>query len=82
MRLQQGTSYLRVLGFSHKGRELLKTMKKTARVPIITNVNRNKADWLEADIRAASVYAQAYKDAAYKDVYREFYQVPLTPPDF
>lgn len=51
--------YIRILGFSQKGRELLKYMKKTSTVPIITNPNKNDYDLLKYDIDAQDIYSLA-----------------------
>ncbi len=37
--LDGGVNYIRVLGFGDKGRELLKEMRTTAKVPVITNLS-------------------------------------------
>lgn len=75
--LQQGTPYLRVLGFTQTGRKLLKRMKRTAKVPIITNVSKQMPPLLEWDIRATSVYALSYQNPSREDLYRDYIQAPL-----
>jgi predicted nucleotidyltransferase len=77
-RLSQGVPYLRVLGFSDKGRQLLKKMKKTAKAPIVTNVTREPSPFLEMDVRATSVYSLGYQTPAAGDLFRDYYQPPLT----
>lgn len=59
-----GDIYLRVLGFNSKGEEILKTMKATARSPVITNVSRAKTNLsvplqrlLELDVKATDMYS-------------------------
>ena len=54
--LAGGPAYLRVLGFSDKGRLLLKQMKKTATLPIITRISKDRPSMLEWDIRASRLY--------------------------
>lgn len=62
--LEKKINYGRVLGFNHKGAELLKQIKKTgcSDLPLLTNINREltKADalWLslQYDVRAADIY--------------------------
>lgn len=76
--LQMGASYIRILGFNERGRQLIKKMKTTATVPIITNVNKKNADLLAADIKAASVHTLAYPSPSYDDLFREFRQAPIT----
>jgi len=59
---QGGPQYLRLLAFNHKGRELLKIMKKKADLPVITNFGkftpRNGAQrrMLEIDARSSRLY--------------------------
>ncbi|BAU27556.1 putative nucleotidyltransferase [Aneurinibacillus soli] len=74
----EGPSYIRVLGFSDTGRELLRQMKKTARVPILTRVPKEKHPLLALDIRAASVYALAYPtELRLREMQREYWQTPI-----
>ncbi|MFD0680196.1 MULTISPECIES: nucleotidyltransferase [unclassified Paenibacillus] len=77
--LAHGVPYLRVLGFSNKGQELLKKMKTTARVPIITKVASitNPSPLLELDIQATSIYALAYASASKQDFFRDYYEPPV-----
>ena len=66
-------NYARVLGFSRKGAELLKQIKKTesSSIPVLTNINReissDDAIWklLKYDITASDIYNLA----AYGDLY-------------
>lgn len=75
--LEAGTPYLRILGFSAAGRDLLKTMKRTASVPIIVNVSKNRPPLLELDIRSTSVYALAYRETTREQLLRDYYQAPV-----
>ncbi|NDI33434.1 nucleotidyltransferase [Chengkuizengella sediminis] len=76
-KLKKGTPYLRVLGFSIKGQHLLKKMKKTAKVPIITKVNKNHTSLLEMDIRATSIYSLSYHNPSAKEMFQDYYQPPV-----
>lgn len=60
MNVDAGPSYIRVLGFTERGRQVLKRAVKTAVVPILTNLPREKSAMLELDVRASAVYAQGY----------------------
>ncbi|WP_282941747.1 nucleotidyltransferase [Paenibacillus sp. RC67] len=77
--LGHGVPYLRVLGFSDKGRELLRIMKKTARVPIVTKVTSlsEPSPMLDLDIQATSVYSLAYPSASERDLFRDYYEPPV-----
>lgn len=56
-------TYIRVLAFNDKGREILKLLKKTSRVPILTNLDRlstydkSISDMLKYDVRATNIYS-------------------------
>lgn len=75
--LEKGVPYLRVLGFTPNGRALLKTMKKTATVPIVTNASSFRHPFLELDIKAAAVHASAYRNATRVDLFRDYYEPPI-----
>lgn len=76
-----GPAYIRVLGFSNTGRELLRQMKKTARVPVLTRVPQEKHPLLALDVRAASVYVLAYPARLRRrEMQREYWQTPIMMP--
>ncbi|TVY08776.1 nucleotidyltransferase [Paenibacillus cremeus] len=75
--LRRGVPYLRVLGFSGKGRELLKRMKKTARVPVLTKVTEGEHPLLDLELRATSVYALGYEAPGPRDLFRDYYEPPV-----
>lgn len=75
--LSAGPQYLRVLGFSDAGRELLRKMKKTARLPVLTRVAGNTGDQLELDLQAAAVYANSYSPRTAEGLLREYRQPPI-----
>lgn len=58
-KINSPVEYIRILGFSQKGRELIKLMKKSANVPIITNPNKKDFDLLKYDIDAQDIYSLA-----------------------
>ncbi|MEK8132008.1 nucleotidyltransferase [Paenibacillus filicis] len=76
-RLAHGISYIRVLGFSARGRELLKQMKKKAKVPVVTKVTTSPSPFLELDIRATAVHSLAYREATARDWLRDYYEPPV-----
>lgn len=75
--LKKGTPYLRVLGFTQTGRELLKRMKRTAHVPIISNPSRQEHPLLAWDIRATASYALTFEHPTREELYRDYIQAPL-----
>lgn len=76
-KLSAGPGYLRVLGFSDAGRALLKRMKKTASLPVITRVGQDVPPFLAMDIRATSVYSLAFRDQTPDEWLRDYYQAPV-----
>ncbi|AEI44389.1 nucleotidyltransferase [Paenibacillus mucilaginosus] len=80
--LRRGVPYLRVLGFSPKGQALLKRMKKTARVPVLTKVPSGDAPpLLELDLRATSAYALGFDRPDPREMFRDYYQAPVRRED-
>ncbi|MEB3101209.1 nucleotidyltransferase [Ferviditalea candida] len=75
--LSKGVPYLRILGFSAQGRELLKQMKKTASVPVVTKIARETSPLLTMDIQATAVHALAYRRPDARDLLRDYYEPPL-----
>ncbi|GMX62215.1 nucleotidyltransferase [Paenibacillus elgii] len=79
--LGQGVPYLRVLGFRPQGRELLRRMKTTAKVPVVTKVTDKLSPLLAMDIRATSVYALGYETPAPRDWFADYYEPPVVVTD-
>ncbi|PYI54240.1 tRNA(Met) cytidine acetate ligase [Paenibacillus flagellatus] len=83
--LRAGVPYLRVLGFSDRGRTLLRTMRKTASVPVVAKAAAFRHRFLDLDIRAATVHATAFRQPTRRDLYRDYYEPPIrlteTSPD-
>lgn len=49
--------YIRILGFSYKGRSYLNKVKKDVEIPIITNFSNIKSDMLDVEFRVTCCYA-------------------------
>lgn len=60
LNLRQGVPYVRVLGFSKKGRQLLHAAKQRMSIPLISRVGKADNPMLELDLCAASVYRLGY----------------------
>lgn len=66
IRYDQGPSYARILGFSQKGTELIRSMKTKASIPVITNINKTEIKdnsilkMLHYDICATNIYSLGY----------------------
>ena len=50
--------YIRVLGFNKRGSKLIKKIKESdnLKMPVISNINREKAKGIEIDIKASDIY--------------------------
>ncbi|MFF2482695.1 nucleotidyltransferase [Paenibacillus sp. NPDC058071] len=79
-KLASGVEYIRVLGFTDKGRELLKRMKKTASLPVLLSAARPPAEYryLQLDTQATAVYmlGQPGRHAA-EALFRDYTDKPI-----
>lgn len=75
--LAEGPGYLRVLGFSSTGRDLLKQMKKRATLPIITRAAQFTHDQLQLDLRASTIYANGMEHRSTAELMRDYRQPPI-----
>lgn len=78
-----GPQYIRVLGFSENGRALLRGIKKTCPIPVITNFKEyRKYDnpvlkrMIELDSAAADIYVSAYDTPELRRGGEDFYRKP------
>lgn len=83
--LREGLAYIRVLGFTPKGRELLRRMRKTAKLPVLMSAAGGGdaglagagARYLELDARATGVYALAAGARDPRALLRDYYEPPV-----
>ncbi|MEF2965272.1 nucleotidyltransferase [Paenibacillus sp. M1] len=75
--LAAGPGYLRVLGFSDAGRDLLKRMKRTASLPVVTRAAGRNDPQLDLDLRASAVYGNAMPRRAAENLLRDYRQPPI-----
>lgn len=77
--LAGGIDYIRVLGFTDKGRELLRRMKRAARVPVLLSAARSQERhrFLELDVRAAAVYEAAFPGSGPRQLFSDYYEPPV-----
>lgn len=76
--LSEGPRYIRVLGFSGKGRTLLKHMKKTASLPVVMKPSHLDHPQLSMDIRASAVYGNACPCPDTRSLYEDYFLPPVT----
>lgn len=49
-------NYIRILGFSNKGKNYLNKIKKDINIPIITNINKNNINLLNTELKVDNIY--------------------------
>lgn len=76
-KLADGVTYLRVLGFTERGRELLRDMRRRASVPIVDSAARGDWAYLRMDAAASAVYALAARPSEPSAALRDYTQPPL-----
>ncbi|MCF6095040.1 nucleotidyltransferase [Microaerobacter geothermalis] len=72
-----GPAYIRVLGFSQKGQELLAKMKKRASLPIISRISKAKHPMLQLDVLGSQIYSLGYKASGHSGLRMEYEQPPI-----
>jgi Predicted nucleotidyltransferase len=79
-KLAAGVEYIRVLGFTGKGQQLLRRMKKEAKLPVLLSAARSpvKSRYLELDTQASAAYMLAQPGhASVAAMYRDFTDRPV-----
>lgn len=77
--LENGPSYLRLLGFSSLGKELLNQHKKELEIPLISSIRKQHPVMLDWDIKASLLHTLGYSNEAFlKEKKRELKQPPLS----
>jgi len=75
LNVEQGPTYIRVLGFNDNGRNYLNKIKHELKLPLITNIPRNKPAMLELDITASNMYELGLANPEYLKL--EYTQAPF-----
>lgn len=75
--LASGIGYIRVLGFTAKGRDLLRRMKRTASVPVVQSAADGRWPYLAMDARATAVYSLAFRDSSPRMASRDYTRPPV-----
>lgn len=66
--------YIRILGFSDKGKKYLNQTKKDINIPVITNYKKNISKCLDLEIRATSVYASIFAEEEKINIIQDEYK--------
>lgn len=72
--IKSPVSYIRVLGFNNKGRELLRQIKKSSDLKIITKIPKRMDDRLKLDIQSTNCFSLLCGSIKYND---DFYSSPI-----
>ncbi|MFD1990971.1 nucleotidyltransferase [Paenibacillus nicotianae] len=75
--LEKGPGYIRVLGFTDTGRALLRQMKKTASLPVITRPTDTDHPHMELDIRASAIQASCFAVQQSSYLYSDYRRSPI-----
>ncbi|MFD0959435.1 nucleotidyltransferase [Paenibacillus chungangensis] len=78
-KLAAGVQYIRVLGFTERGKLLLRRMRKTASLPILLSAARPPAPYryLELDTTATAIYMLGVTGSTSASMYRDFRGQPI-----
>lgn len=76
-RLATGIDYIRVLGFTPRGQQLLHRMRIAATVPVVLSAAKSDSPYLALDARATAVYSLAFRRSSTSDRLRDFTQPPI-----
>ena len=67
-------TYIRILGFSKKGRLYLNKVKKLSNIPIITNYSNIKDNILDIECRVNKIYSSVFDEETKKTLIEEEYK--------
>jgi len=70
----QDIEYIRVLGFTNKGRDYLNKIKKEVKLPIVTNFSKNNNKMLEFEMQTTCVYSSILNEDKKNDLIKAEYQ--------
>ncbi|MGO4542969.1 nucleotidyltransferase [Paenibacillus sp. 2TAB19] len=79
-KLASGVQYIRVLGFTEKGKQLLRRMRTTSSLPVLLSAARapEPYSYLELDTRASAVYMLGRGDTVPSEaLFRDFKEKPV-----
>lgn len=76
-KIQLPPSYIRVLGFNHNGRKLIRNIKENCSIPVITNPSRKDIELLRLDIEATDTYVLGYTEKKYKFARQDLKKTPI-----
>jgi predicted nucleotidyltransferase len=80
-KLASGIEYIRVLGFTDKGKHLLRRMRNSAKLPVLLSAARPPMPYryLELDVQASGVYMLGMPiEASAQSLFRDFTDRPVT----
>ena len=63
-------TYIRILGFTTKGKDYLNTIKKELEIPLISKITREKDPMLEFELKTTKIYDLPYNESLIDKEYR------------
>jgi predicted nucleotidyltransferase len=73
---QSPPSYIRILGFNQKGKELIRTIKDRCDIPIVTNPSKADLGLMKKDVDGTDIYVLGYSNTEFKQARQDL----KTPP--
>ena len=70
----QNIEYIRVLGFSNKGKDYLNKLKKELNLPIVTTFSKNNSKMLEFEMKTTCVYSSILDEEKKNDLIKSEYK--------
>lgn len=77
LRLENGAAYLRLLGYSKQGQELLNEAKKELQIPLISKIKKEHPAMLDWDLKSSQLYTLGFPKQEAEDRRRELRQPPI-----
>ncbi len=66
--------YIRILGFSDKGKKYINKIKKDVKIPIIGNFTKYNSDMLKLELKVSSIYASTLNEKEKNEFIKEEYR--------
>ena len=78
-----GVAYIRILAFDNRGRNMIKKIKTTASIPVVTKITQyiNRRDFISKNL-PTPLHRQLYYDMQYNNLYQLCQNAPNLNKDF
>lgn len=75
--IKNPAEYARILGFTQRGRALLRSLKESSSIPIITNPSLKDLNLLKTDVLATDIYSLAIANPNFKKAKQDLIKSPV-----